>query len=336
MTPLTKPLDQPDLWEPPDAVPPGAEPGVVVRSYGKFYTVRLRDHPRDLLSTIKGSLKRVRQKTDIVAVGDRVWVTDVGDDEGRIELVMPRRSALTRPARGTHDVEQVILANPDQVMFVFAVHQPEPHVRMLDRFLILAETAELPAMIGVNKIDLDGPDPDNSERMRSESLFSDYEAVYPVYYFSVESGQGLDRVRGALQGRITAVAGPSGVGKSSLLNALHPEGGRDVGELSAATGKGRHTTISAVLHQVDRDTFVADTPGMRALAMNSIDPATLDEQFPEFRPFLGDCFYADCLHMNEPGCAVRDAVERGAIARSRYESYAALRTGDVGMANSDW
>lgn len=333
---LNHSLGQSDLWETSEEIPPGAEPGVVVRSYGKFSTVRLRDQPRELRSTIRGTLKRVRKKTDIVAVGDRVWVTDVGDDEGRIEVVLPRKSALTRPARGTHDVEQVILANPDQVMFVFAVRHPDPHVRMLDRFLILSETAGLPALIGVNKMDLDIPDPDNPERMLSESLFSAYEAVYPVYYFSVETGQGLDQVRKALQGRITAVAGPSGVGKSSLLNALHPEGERDVGEISAATGKGRHTTISAELYQIDRDTYVADTPGMRSLAMRSVDPATLDEQFPEFRPYLGNCFYADCLHMNEPSCAVREAVEQGAIARQRYESYVALRTGDVGTSSTDW
>jgi ribosome biogenesis GTPase / thiamine phosphate phosphatase len=321
--------DHPESWKRPSGIPDEAMPGIVVRSHGKFFTVRLREQPRDLLSTLKGTLKRVRQKTDIVAVGDRVWVTDVGDNEGRIEAVLPRRAALTRLARGTRDTEQVILANPDQVMFIFAVRHPEPHLRMLDRFLILAESEQLPAIIGVNKIDLDLPDPDDPGRTLSRSLFAPYEPVYPVLYFSASTCQGLDRVNDILQGTITAVAGPSGVGKSSLLNALHPAGERLVAQISEATGKGRHTTTSAELHQIGSETYVADTPGMRALALGTIDADRLDEHFREFRPFLGQCFYADCLHISEPGCEVLEAVERGDISRARYESYAALKRGEV-------
>ena len=133
--------------------------GVVVRAYGKFFDVQLRDVDRALLSTIKGTVKRERRRSDLVAVGDRVWVTDVGEDEGQIEAVEPRQRVLARPARNTRDIEQVILANPDQVLFLFAVRQPEPHRRMLDRFLVLAEAAELPVLIGINKMDLDEPAP---------------------------------------------------------------------------------------------------------------------------------------------------------------------------------
>ncbi|HEY7032128.1 MAG TPA: ribosome small subunit-dependent GTPase A [Thermomicrobiales bacterium] len=314
---------------PPDPVKSDAAlPGVVVRAYGKFFDVQLHDENRVLLSTIKGTLKRERRRTDLVAVGDRVWVVDVGEGEGQIEAIESRTRVLARPARNTEDVEQVILANPDQVLFVFAVRQPEPHRRMLDRFLVLAEYAALPALVGVNKLDLDDVGPEGIARSRA--TFGDYESVYPVFYLSARTEQGIAELRQALRGKITAVAGPSGVGKSSLLNALDPENRRAVAAISAATGKGRHTTIATQLYGLDPTTFIADTPGIRALAMHGVPTEALDRCFPEFRPWLGRCFYADCTHLHEPGCAVRDALDQGQIAPARYESYAALRRGDPG------
>ena len=304
--------------------PAGALPGRVVRAFGLWYEVRLHDEPRTLLSTIRGQLKRYRLGTDVVAVGDRVWVTDLGGDEGVIEAVEPRTRVLARTARNTDDVEQVILANPDQALFVFAVHDPEPHLRMLDRFLILAELHGLPARIAANKIDLDAPPG------HAATLFCPYTGAYPVHYLSARTGTGLPELRAALAGSVTAVAGPSGVGKSSLLNALHPEGDRAIGAISEATGKGRHTTTATRLYEIGPETFVADTPGMRALAMHAVDADRLPDCFPEFRPYLDHCLYPDCTHVSEPGCAVREAVEQSAAAipRQRYESYVALRTGD--------
>jgi ribosome biogenesis GTPase len=316
--------------ERPVGVAASALPGVVVRAYGKFFDVQLRDEDRVLLSTVKGTLKRERRRTDLVAVGDRVWVVDVGEGEGQIEAVEPRRRVLARPARNTEDVEQVILANPDQVLLTFAVRHPEPHRRMLDRFLVLAEFAGLPAIIGVNKMDLDTVGPDGVPL--SKSIFGDYEKVYPVLYLSAKTKQGFDDLRDVLAGKITPVAGPSGVGKSSLLNDLDPEGRRAIAEISAATGKGRHTTTATQLYRLDPDTFIADTPGIRALAMHGVPPDELDRCFPELRPWLGDCFYSDCTHLHEPDCAVREALEQGKIAPQRYESYAALRRGDAGEA----
>ncbi len=303
-------------------------PGIVVRAFGKFFAVQLRDEPRQLLSTVKGTLKRERRRTDLVAVGDRVWVVDVGEGEGRIEAVEPRTRVLARAARRAEEIEQVILANPDQALFVFTVREPEPHRRMLDRFLVLAESRGLPAIVGVNKIDLDGPADDGSGRLLSRAIFGDYESIYPVIYFSARTGEGIERVAEMLRGKVTVVAGPSGVGKSSLLNALDPSGQRAVGEISAATGKGRHTTTATQLWRIGPDTYVADTPGIRALALHGVPPEMLDDCFPEFRPYLGQCFYPDCAHLQEPGCAVRDAVDEGAISRERYESYAALRRGE--------
>lgn len=332
MTRPNRPRRAPEqLAEEPSPPPPPADamPGVVVRAYGNFFTVQLADG-RELLSTVRGSLKRRRRGTDLVAVGDRVLVTDVGEGEGRIHAVEPRERSLSRLARHTRDVEQVILANPDQALFLFAVRDPEPHRRLLDRFLVMAESRGLPAMIGVNKIDLDEPGP-RGEPSLAHAIFHDYEVIYPVFYLSARTGQGLPELEAALEGKITAVAGPSGAGKSSILNALDPSRQRAVGAISEATGKGRHTTTATVLHRLPgaAETFVADTPGIRALALQGIDREKLDTYFPEFRPYLGHCRYDDCAHLQEPGCAVIEAVERGDISRERYESYAAMRRGET-------
>lgn len=277
-----------------------------------------------MIATVRGQLKRRRRGTDIVAVGDRVWLAPLPDAEAVIEYVEPRIRTLGRTARHTRDVEQVILANPDQVMFVFAVRQPEPHLRMLDRFIILAELQEIPIHIVVTKMDL----LDSAGRQAARAMFADHERSFPVHYVSAVTGEEMDGLRAALEGKITAFAGPSGVGKSSLLNLLDPEGRRDTGDVSTATGKGRHTTVGARLHNLGNGTFVADTPGMRAITMVAVPADRLDWSFRELRPYLGECHYRDCTHLHEPGCAVREAVDRDEIPLSRYQSYVSLRNGD--------
>ncbi|MBA2518031.1 MAG: GTPase RsgA, partial [Chloroflexia bacterium] len=204
-----------------ERIPDAALPGIVVRAYGKFFDVRLRDEPRVLLSTVRGTVRRERRRSDLVAVGDRVWVTDVGEGEGQIEAIAPRGRVLARRARLTEDIEQVILANLDQALFLFSVRDPTPHPRMLDRFLVMAESRELPALIGVNKMDLD--EVDGAGASLAKRIFGPYGAVYPVFYVSAASGLGVAELQAAVEGKITAVAGPSGVGKSSLLNALDPD-----------------------------------------------------------------------------------------------------------------
>ncbi len=277
-----------------------------------------------VIATVRGQLKRRRKGTDIVAVGDRVWLTRLPDAEAVIEYVAPRTRTLGRTARHTRDVEQVILANPDQVMFVFAIAQPVPHLRMLDRFIILAELQEIPIQIVVTKMDLVL----SADQPGARAVFADHARCFPVHYVSTITGEGMDELYAALRGRISALAGPSGVGKSSLLNVLDPEGRREIGDVSAATGKGRHTTVGARLHNLGAGTFVADTPGMRAITMVAVPAGALDWCFRELRPYLGACFYHDCTHVHEPGCAVREAVELGDIPRSRYDSYVSLRIGD--------
>lgn len=294
-----------------------------MRAHGLWYEVKPVNNHRagvTVIATMKGQLKRRKRRTDIVAVGDWVWITDLPDNEAVIETVEPRSSALIRTARHTRDTEQVILANADQVFFVFAIVDPEPHIRMLDRFIILAEMQNIPVHIVINKAELSTP-------QHIEEIFGIYRSLYPVHVVSALTGQGVAELRQALLGKTTAVAGPSGVGKSTLLNAIDPHHRRDTAEVSVATGKGRHTTIGSRLYEIDDDTWVADTPGMRALAMHAVNPEHLDSYFVEFRPFLGECFYQDCTHVHEPTCAIREAVEAGRIATERYESYVSLRSG---------
>ncbi len=216
------------------------------------------------------------------------------------------------------------MANVDQVVAVFAAANPEPRLRMLDRFLVLAEANDLPAMIVVNKIDRVGVE-------AARERFAAYEAAdYPVRYTSAAEGVGIDGLRDRLCGRTSVLTGPSGAGKSSLLNAVEPGLGLRTAEVSEAVGKGRHTTVSAELIPLRCGGYVADTPGLRELGLWGVELERLDECFPEFRPYLGACrFGRGCSHTHEPGCAIRAAVEAGEVPEARYESYRALRLGDA-------
>lgn len=297
--------------------------GVIVRDYGLWFDVQTE--AGIVRCTLRGILKRERVKTDPAAVGDRVRVSvaslETDPPEGAIEEVAPRTRVLSRLARGTDDVEQVILANPDQLLAIFAIDEPPPSPRMIDRMLLIAEARELPAAVCFNKIDLD-----SSERL--EQLTERFTmAGYPVFHTSAATGEGLEALRAHLQGKITAFAGPSGVGKSTLLNALAPDIEVPTGEISDATGKGRHTTTWVQLFQIAPDTYIGDTPGMRQLGFWGIEFDYLDEYFPEFAPYLGQCRFRDCRHLTEPGCAVLKALEEGKIHPDRYDSYRALIAG---------
>jgi len=277
--------------------------------------------------TLRGVLKRERRGTDPAAVGDRVRisVTSTATDppQGVIEEVEPRVRVLSRLARGSTDREQVIVANPDQLVAVFSPRDPEPHPRLVDRFLLIAEARKLDALLCVNKLDL-------AEGDEIEEVFGQFRAAgYQLLITSARTGAGLDELRARLEGKISAFAGPSGVGKSSLLNTLIPDiEAQRTGEISAVTGKGRHTTTWTTLFQLGPDTWVADTPGIRQLRPWGVDFSQLDTLFPEFRPYLGQCRYEDCRHLTEPGCAVRAAVDAGAIHPARYESYTRWLSGE--------
>ncbi|MBN1137243.1 MAG: ribosome small subunit-dependent GTPase A [Anaerolineae bacterium] len=275
-----------------------------------------------VICLLRGRLKREKRLTDLLVAGDRVRWRLTGPGHGIIEEILPRDTQLSRPRPGLSISEDLIVANPDQAVFVFSVRQPEPNLRLLDRFLVAAEINELPAVICANKVDLldRGEDP--------HELFGLYESIgYAVIYTSAVSGQGVAALRDRLRGKLSVLTGPSGAGKTSLLNAVQPELGLVTGRISHATGKGRHTTVAVRLFPLDTGGYVADTPGLREMGLWQIEPDELDWLFPEMRPFLGKCRFSSCTHLHEPGCAIQAAVEAGAVSEARYESYCRLRVG---------
>ncbi|MBN1314738.1 MAG: ribosome small subunit-dependent GTPase A [Anaerolineales bacterium] len=315
--------------------------GVVVKAQSGFFTVQIQNKEL-IVCRIPGRLKEDHQRQidldpdypagDIVAVGDRVEVTIIEDGKGEIELVEERERAFTRRAplpggrtaqMGEYVYKQVIIANPDQAVFVFSIMDPEPSLRMLDRFLVMAEEAEIPSIICVNKVDLAI---EMGEADYPELMFGMYSKIgYPVIYSSAVQGIGIDELRDVLTGKISVLAGPSGVGKSSLLNAVQPGLGLAVREVSDATGKGKHTTRVRELIPLDGGGHVADTPGLRGMALWDIEPEEMDAYFREIKPLVQECNFSNCSHTHEPGCAVRRAVEEERIDSDRYESYLRLR-----------
>lgn len=295
--------------------------GLVIRAQSGFLTIKT--NAGEYFCRLRGRLKQDAVKGDIVAVGDHVSITPNQDGTGTIEGVHERKSVFSRVRSGIkREFRQIILANPDQLVAVFACARPEPSLRMLDRFLVIAEKQNIDALIVANKIDL-------VTKEQAKAIFGLYETLgYSVLYTSAHTGEGVDALRDHLQGKISALAGPSGVGKSSLLNAVQPGLGLHVRAVSKATSKGKHTTHVRELFQLDVGGYVADTPGIRTLALWDTEPEELDAYFIEMRDLVSDCKFGDCTHTHEPDCAVREAVTRGEIASERYNSYLRLRFED--------
>jgi len=258
---------------------------------------------------------KVKVATSKVVVGDVVRLeADPGGELHGIIGVEPRRTVLERRVPEGRGVRP-IAANVDQVFVVTASRSPDPIPQLIDRLLVLAEADGIAAAVVINKVDLD-PATALAERCRR--------AGYPVYRTSIKTREGMDSLKAALAGRASVVTGPSGVGKSSLLNTVQPGLQLRTGEVSRRIRRGRHTTVSSVMLPLLAGGYLVDTPGFSEVGMWGIDPRTLADCFPDFRPFLGDCRFADCRHRTEPGCRVREAVAGGAIAPGRHESYLAL------------
>lgn len=296
--------------------------GTVVKAQSGFFWVQTDEGT--LRCTLRGRLKKSRVPSDIATLGDQVRIMPTVPGEGAVEEVLPRHSKLARRAAGAKGVwkEDVLVANLDQLVAVFAVTNPEPNARMLDRFLINAELNNLDVLIVGNKADL-------LPRAEAEKFFTPYTRIgYRVLFTSVKRNEGIDELREALIGKLSALSGRSGVGKSSLLNMVQPGLGLKTGEISVSgsnAGKGKHTTVAGELIPLTGGGFVADTPGIRELGLWQVPPAELDWGFREFRPFIDECYFQPCSHLHEPDCAVREAVNQGAIDEARYDSYVRLR-----------
>jgi ribosome biogenesis GTPase len=272
---------------------------------------------------LRGRLKQGPKIGDLIAVGDWVKVSIQDEDTAMIEEIEERDHKLHRmapTARGEY--EQIIIANPDQAILTFACANPEPRLGMLDRFLIIAEEQGVPPVIVFNKVDLIGI-------RLARKLYGHYAKLgYKVLFTSVKRRRGIRKLRKLLHNKISVFVGPSGVGKSSLLNAVQPDLGLHVREVSEATGKGRHTTVVREMFPLEQGGYVADTPGLKALALWDIEPEELDGYFPEIARRVADCQFSSCTHVEEPGCAIIKAVKKGKIHPERYESYLRIRFED--------
>jgi len=296
--------------------------GIIIRLQSGFYTVHSTSG--EVTCQLRGRLKQDRQNETIAGVGDHVAFSLLEDGSGAIEEVLPRENAFFRmapTARG--EFKQVLLANPDQVCLVFACDNPSPSFRMLDRFLVITEKQRIPVVIIANKIDLVGED-------IARTLFSIYaELGYAVLFTSAKKEIGIEDLRAKLIGKVNAFSGPTGVGKSSLLNRIQPELGLKIGELKeTAAKKGKHTTVVRELFPLDEGGYVADMPGLRTLSLWDTEPEELDAYFPELRDLVAGCQFSNCSHNSEPGCAVKRAVDVGSVHPDRYDSYLRLRLGD--------
>lgn len=292
--------------------------GLIIKAQSGFFWVETGEGL--IVCQLRGKLKQGKAKGDIAALGDQVEITVLDDGSGVIESVREREQAIARlDPRPGGVYQQVLLANPDQAVFVFACANPNPKLRMLDRFLVVAEKQKIPVVIVANKTDL-VEDPKN--------IFGMYESIgYRVIYTSTKDNTGLDELRTQLQNKLSAFAGPSGVGKSSLLNALQPGLGLAVNEISTAMNKGRHTTVTRQMFALDGGGYVADTPGWKSLGLWDTEPEEIDAYFPELRDLVAKCQFSDCTHQHEPGCAVLAALKEGKIHPERYESFVRLRSG---------
>ncbi len=313
------------------SLPESALPGIVITSVGPFWLVSQTDGGLDNLTdlyvcTVSGTVDSPETDT-IITVGDRVWLvpddedTEFGHPSAHIVKREERETLLSRKAAGRQQREQVVVANVEQLGIVVAARQPEYHKRLIDRYLIAADKGDLRPLIIVNKLDL----VPSAER---EDLVEDLAAYWddldlPVVFLSAETGENVRDLHGLIRDRSTLLSGPSGVGKSSLINALTDARLR-VGEISEMYQKGKHTTTAATVIPLPEGGQLVDSPGLREFAVWELDADELPYYFEEFEPYMQACRFQPCTHDHEPGCAVKEAVEQGKIDPERYLSYLVL------------
>ncbi len=273
----------------------------VIKMYNGFYYLQVAGQEELLSCRLRGRIKRNK---GAVVTGDYVEYQMLEDGTGVIESCLPRRTLLKRPA----------VANIDQVLITFAARQPDLNQLLLNRFLVLAEWSGIPEIvICINKCDL---------LEEKADFLQDYvQAGYKLLMVSAQEGKGIQELKNLLTGRVTVFAGPSGVGKSSLLNAVDSNLELATGKISDKIKRGKHTTRAACLLPLPEGGTVVDTPGFSAAELENIDKAQLAHYFPEFRPYIEKCYYNTCTHSHEPDCAVKEAVAAGAICQARYEAY---------------
>lgn len=293
--------------------------GRVLRVFGLSSDVEVEDGrivrcaTRRVLKTLSTELRQV------IVAGDHVWIRPEGREEGLIERIEPRYGMLSRTSRGR---QQIIVANIDQMLIMGSAAQPDLKLNLIDRFLVMAEKAGIEPVICINKVDLIDP----ADLQPTAGVFG--QLGYEVHLVSIARGIGVERLRRRLVGRQSAVVGQSGVGKSSLLNAVDPALDLRVGEVSEETEKGKHTTTTARLLRLSCGGHVVDTPGIRQFELWDVIPEEVANYYRELRPYLSQCRFPNCTHTHEASCAVKDAVADGRIDVRRYESFCHLQSGE--------
>lgn len=280
--------------------------GKIIKGIGGFYYIHTGE-TGIYECRARGIFRKDGQKP---LVGDNVEMTVLDETEktGNVDSILPRKNALIRPAA----------ANVDQALVIFALASPSPNLNLLDRFLICMQQQEIPVIICFNKTDL-------ADKQQADALLQDYrDCGCRVSAVSVSHREGLEDLRDMLKGKTTVVAGPSGVGKSSFTNYLQPNAEMEVGDVSRKIGRGRHTTRHTELIWIEEDTFFLDTPGFSSLYLQDIRREELRLYYPEFAPYERQCRFQGCVHISEPDCAVKQALEEGKISRRRYENYVLL------------
>lgn len=280
--------------------------GKIIKGIAGFYYIHT-ENGEIYECKAKGIFRKDNQKP---LVGDnvKIEVLDEKDKKGNLVQILPRKNSLIRPA----------VANVDQAFVIFAMEDPKPNFLLLDRFLIMMEQADIPTIICFNKKDL-------AEEEELQQLYQIYtNCGYRVVLTSAANEEGIDEIRAILQGKTTVVAGPSGVGKSSLTNLMQEDVQMETGEISKKLKRGRHTTRHSQVIAVGEDTYLMDTPGFSSLYLNNMEKQELKDYFPEFRKYEDGCRFLGCCHIHEPGCAVKDAVDREEISKLRYEDYLSL------------
>jgi ribosome biogenesis GTPase len=294
--------------------------GIVFKSTGSWYRVRLNDD-RFLDCRVRGKMKLGASKiTNPVTVGDEVILIEDENHEGTgiIQKVVPRQNYVIRKSVHKTAHGHMIAANIDQAMLIVTVKNPRTSLGFIDRFLVSTEAFRIPTLLVFNKLDLY----DDDDFIQLEEIIEIYEQIgVQCRDISAKKQIGIDKVKDALKGKITLISGHSGTGKSTLINLLDPKIDQSVGEISTFADKGVHTTTFAEMFEIDKDTYVIDTPGIKELGLIDIDNAELSDYFPEMRALIGACKFHNCSHVHEPKCAIRHAVDVGEISSSRYYNY---------------
>jgi ribosome biogenesis GTPase len=302
------------------------EKGIIIRSTGSWYTV-YTDSGQLLSSRLRGKyrLKGIRT-TNPLAVGDLVEIRlEEGKDTAVIEQIEDRKNFIIRKATNLSKAAHIIAANLDQALLVATLQNPRTSTGFIDRFLVTAEAYHLPASIVFNKYDL----LDETQIAEQNKLIATYEKIgYPCLTVSAMSAYGLDELKQKMKDKVSLFSGHSGVGKSALINALDPNLDLRIGDISAYHSKGKHTTTFAEMHQLSFGGWIVDTPGIKEFGLYELEKETLAQRFPEMRERMAQCRFANCTHRHEPGCAVKEALEKGEIAAFRYANYLNMLTDD--------